>query len=38
VQASDPLRPGRALAGGQMVTAAWPGLRPNTTMLSDWTP
>jgi hypothetical protein len=38
VQASDPLRPGRALAGGQMVTVAWPGLRPNTTMLSDWTP
>jgi hypothetical protein len=32
------IRPGQALAGGQMVTVAWPGPRPNTTMLSDWTP
>jgi hypothetical protein len=40
-QADYPLGPGRpsqALGAGGIVTVAWPGLRPNTTMLSDWTP
>ena len=30
--------PSHVLEAGDKVTVAWPGLRPNTTMLSDWAP
>jgi hypothetical protein len=31
-------QPSQVLGAGDKVTVAWPGPRPNTTMLSDWKP